>query len=1451
MACLCTLYINLNAQALTCNDHINVSVNHQCAVDLTTDAFLEGDVLNDADYMNGLYTYKMYYGSLVVVTGDNTGPTMGGDDMSNYINKVLTFKVFYNGNANYCGGTMLIEDKIAPAIICDCPVGGNGMGAYDPDCSGICYELELVKNKYWDRITDQIVPSDIEDIIDNSVEDNCGNIDEYDVSYYDTYVDLGNCEGTLLRRHWTIFAGHPFGTSCVKEYYFERLGLDRARNPKFINTSNGLQAVPIRDSLIWPKRIVEIPTCGVANDPASIAAYFDNPLTKDQDSDNNGADPHELDVDCVIENNEGIWYAYPHYYVNGRNPSGPHAQPIHADQVCTLLSGYSDTVLEACAPGCYGNSKTLRTWTVMDWCTGLFINYEQIIKIVDGEGPVLYANDVNVSVDPWDCKANVHMEVPEHLFDECDNIVNYWIGGASGGQTVSGNAQSGYIVHDLPVGSHIVQYIAQDCCGNLSSINVNVNVIDQTPPVAISKEFIVTSLTNIGNQGDPNSGLSKIFAKDFDNGSYDGCTNVQFQVRRKFSPCFPEDTVWGDFVRFCCEDLNGQGFVEVPVHLKVVDWNNNVNAVWSAVRLEDKSTPNVFCPQSMIVNCDMDLNDFSLTGWPEGVSACGEFVFDIPQVEVIDNTEPRNKPANVLPLYDIDGDNVPDMVPAYNKSCGFGAVIRRFRQGNSLVCEQWFVVESVHQFDPNTIVFPRDKVVNCNGFDAGEPTFESSVCKLIGISLESDTFVSEPGSCMKILNHWSVIDWCNYNPNSPFDGGRWNHTQVIKLEDLIDPILEVQDSLVFAADAECISKGIPLSAIGTDEGECGSDWLRWEVDVDLYSDWISDYTYSNKVPRFIDGDPNPFYLPKSGNGEEVTILLPQGIPSSKKWHRVVWQVFDGCNNRVSQTKYFQITDLKAPTPYCLNISSAFMENGEVELWAIDFDVNSFDNCSDEESLIFTFTDILPPPRDDSEYDSTDDFLWYDGTFWYYDSTNGNYQDQDDYGGEVHSWNPGLRSSGKIFTPDDLDSDGIVYVPIYVWDECGNKDFCTVTLRVVDNDGGGVIAGKIVTEAGENVSGIMTQVEAAMPGYPKYYMTDDLGEYAFSEAPFNIDYSISGSSEDNYLNGVSTLDLVLIQRHILGQESLSSAYKMIAADINNDKTISALDLLDLRKLILGIYNKLPENVSWKTVVASQALTTSNPWVYNDAIEILSLDDNKLAEDFIAVKIGDVNGTVQLLKGQQQLNTRAEPLQFEFIDSKVKKGERISLTISTSAEQMFAYQLTLDFGGMQFLSIEGDNVNESNVAQFDNQLAISCHALTALNKDNLLTLHLIATSDGNLSDFLSINSDLVQAEAYVGENLATQSVALKAIKTESIFKLLQNTPNPFSKETSIVFQLPETGDVNLSFYDLTGKLIYEVNDNFEAGVNNININASDLGVTGMVIYKMQTQDATASKSMIVFE
>jgi len=184
------------------------------------------------------------------------------------------------------------------------------------------------------------------------------------------------------------------------------------------------------------------------------------------------------------------------------------------EEVCNSLVGYVDTPLEACAPGCSGNQKTLRTWTVLDWCTSEYYDYQQVIKIIDEVAPRLEVGPITWSVDPWDCTADVHLPHPEHLSDACDNGLTYSIGFVEGALTVSGNATDGYILHGAKLGTTAVQYVAQDCCGNQRKVTTTVTVVDDTPPVPVTIQNIVVEMTSIINPDQNISGAAKLYVED-------------------------------------------------------------------------------------------------------------------------------------------------------------------------------------------------------------------------------------------------------------------------------------------------------------------------------------------------------------------------------------------------------------------------------------------------------------------------------------------------------------------------------------------------------------------------------------------------------------------------------------------------------------------------------------------------------------------------------------------------------------------------------------------------------------------------------------------------------------------------------------------------------------------------------------------------------------------------
>ena len=112
-----------------------------------------------------------------------------------------------------------------------------------------------------------------------------------------------------------------------------------------------------------------------------------------------------------------------------------------------------------------------------------------------------------------------------------------------------------------------------------------------------------------------------------------------------------------------------------------------------------------------------------------------------------------------------------------------------------------------------------------------------------------------------------------------------------------------------------------------------------------------------------------------------------------------------------------------------------------------------------------------------------------------------------------------------------------------------------------------------------------------------------------------------------LNGVSTLDLVLILRHILGIEQFAEPYQAIASDANDSKSITAFDLIELRKLILSIDLFLPA-APWKFVY--EDLYASFPTSMVEVPQItaysfLGIPGQTMYDgiNFIVVKTGDVN------------------------------------------------------------------------------------------------------------------------------------------------------------------------------------------------------------------------------------
>ena len=1456
-----------NEETLACNDYVNVSVNSSCELDLSPEDLLVGQV--DPS------TYRLDVFS-------SPGVIIDQGDMTRYVGRELTYHVVDVASGVTCGGIILVEAKEFPAIDCSTCTDPD---VVDPECIFNCAQLPLFitinpetrLRGYDARLLDQIIPSDIEGFLNDNVTNNCGQ--PATARYIDGSTAF-DCEGgATLTRRWIVEVATSNGGTvqqeCIKYYKFLPLTIVDDTGAPIIVEGDG---TPIEDMILMPPKNVLLPVCNSGYTPADVAAFYDDPETIDRDSNDDGVDPDEGDIDCVIENNEGIWRAYPHYYLHGIRPSGLHAQPLDSDNsICTINADYSDVIIDACGADCAGNVKISRTWTMLDWCKGETFVYRQIIEAADSEAPTMTITDVNASVSPHGCFADVVIPAPTKLFDACDPNPTYTVRIPASAYQVEGNATDGYTILGLRTGTYDLHYISEDCCGNQNDVAVTLEVSDRTAPVPVVIRNIVIDLSSSGQVAEPDRGLGKVFATDVDNGSFDSCTGVDVYVRRPFS-CQASDTIWSESVEFCCNDIASGTPAIIDVEFRAVDYHGNENFSWTTITVEDKGS-RLICPLDMALSCDDDIWSYDLTGTPIALTSCANIPLAIDTLDTNDRTEPRDKRAGEgsVPGY------IGVAVPAYDPQCGFGAIRRQWRSGGSTICEQWFVLEpNGNPFDPSTIEFPDDINVSCEAFVSEMPTFLAPSCNLVAVSLDSDTLRFEGDACIKILNSWSVIDWCIYNPADtdlndvvePSDNGvvegRYDHLQVIKVEDSTRPTIEVENDLVFSVNTDCEGKGITLSATGIDGGDCPNPQLGWEVRVDLNSDWNFEYEYNTNAPAIVNGEPNLFAIPRTDNGAPLFITLPDGITASKNRHRIEWIVKDGCRNETLFTSFFTIEDTTPPTPYCLNVGTTVMENGEVELWAADFNVASFDQCTDEENIFFTFTDVPPPPRCDLEYDGNRDREWYDGSFWYFDATeglvdvnaecpldgHGAYSDGgynsttgefEDYGSDIHIWRPSARTSGRVFTTDDVSADNIIQIPVYAWDECGNNDFCLVLLRIIDNNGGatGMVAGVVMTEEGQAVEDVTTELVSDIPGYPKQKLTDRSGTYAFDNNLLAQDYALTATREDDYLNGVSTVDLIMIQRHILGQQPLDSPYKMIAADVNSDNRINGIDLVELRKLILGIYTELPQNDSWKIIDSRSTMDLSQPWDYSQTIQIADMTENMVDQDFVGVKIGDVdNSAIVNSLGNDEGN--ASKIILTMDDVALLADEEVDINFELN-KPLSGYQLELDLTDMELIAVEGNGISDANIYVNNGRLAISVDDVDVTAPVSF-TLRVISSVPGNANDRIAISNRRIEAEGYSEDGLEAKNLIFESER--NAFLVSQNEPNPFSTVSNINYELPHAGNVRFTLATVDGRVLKNVTYPGQKGRNVIKVDGINLE-GGVLYYMMEFEGETITRKMIIIE
>jgi len=578
--------------------------------------------------------------------------------------------------------------------------------------------------------------------------------------------------------------------------------------------------------------------------------------------------------------------------------------------------------------------------------------------------------------------------------------------------------------------------------------------------------------------------------------------------------------------------------------------------------------------------------------------------------------------------------------------------------------------------------------------------------------------------------------------------------------------------------------------------------------------------------------------------QQNTFVVPE-LPHGT--HKIKWFITDGCGNNSEYEYTFTVKDCKAPTVVCLNgLSVNIMPTGMITLWASDFLQYTEDNCTPTSQIKIGVRKC-----------GTGTGFPVDG--------NGN---------PITSVN---------FTCTEI---GTQCIELWAIDAAGNADYCETYVIVQDNIGicGGapkpVIAGALKTEMQEGVE----EANAVLYGIPNdgtpvvtlTDMTDNLGNFMFINAlPVGSDYVIAPEKDDNPLNGVTTYDLVLISKHILGIEPFNSPYKMIAADANKSGSITTFDIVEYRKLILGIYTEMPNNTSWRFVDKGYTFPNLlNPFqeLFPETKSVQDMQMANLEEDFVGVKIGDVNNSVipnALVSAEER---SLGILYFDVDDRNVKAGDMVEVKM-TASEKVEGYQFTMDLNGLEALDVlPGENMGKDN-------FSISANVITASVNANAgeFAFRFRATRSGQLSQMIGLGNSVTRTEGYVpaeafppSENWragAKEGTLINGASTKKDlalrfksstgttinsagFELLQNAPNPAKGFTNISFFLPEAAEATLTVSNAEGRMVKILKSEFAKGFNTITLQRAELEA-GILFYQLDTPTHSATKKMIVVE
>jgi len=603
-----------------------------------------------------------------------------------------------------------------------------------------------------------------------------------------------------------------------------------------------------------------------------------------------------------------------------------------------------------------------------------------------------------------------------------------------------------------------------------------------------------------------------------------------------------------------------------------------------------------------------------------------------------------------------------------------------------------------------------------------------------------------------------------------------------------------------------------------DAGSCsGGTVVLWETAVTGCGNPGINYSYRLDIG-------NNGSVDIISSDDTVNMILPAGT------HSIVWRAVDNCGS-VNQSCSYLITvkDCTPPSLLCINGLAQNLISPEC---AVTFNIQDFvllanDNCTPANELEF-----------------------------------------------------GIRrlGGGMGFPADTSLTFGVCQqgqYPVQVWvrDENGLANACNSYVLVQENAGlcvcneSAEISLQGCARNADSARLAEYTVRADMQGTPlqgpalgetaEQNLQDSCFTIAFPGLPLNGSYSgsVRARRSGDPLFGVSTFDLVLINRHILGQQPLKNFYHVLAADVNESNSVSTFDIIEIRKLILGIYDSFPQTTSWRFIrpvpdPLNLAAFAEVRDTYAFSVPNL-LGDTLLSRfDFVGVKMGDANANATLHDLVPE--DRTAPLGLLSDDDRLEAGtERwVDFRLSEAAE-LDGWQLALqaDARYVEIRDVRG--VPPQFVAlHSSSDLRLSClaDAPQRLSSGEVLFSVLVTAKQSvQVANALYCTDTRLAPEAYPAGETAVRALALRLGQTSrgTVFSAPQ--PNPFLGETVFPVELPHAQEVLLEVFDLTGSVVYRAAQRLGAGRHGV-VLSGGLLPAGVFTYRIRAGEEVRSGRLV---